>query len=167
MEAFPSWRSGSQSRYESYWTLQEGHQPWRSVLFVKIYKVVLFFLIYLFKSNVSAFITFFNVSILLSRLLWRWFECHNCICCVLHAWEQSTKLQIHNGQFIQVSPNDFHPSSMHYRASTNKGILFQVCHWHTGTPGCWELYDCLFKRGNVSEEDAICRLAPKVLSADR
>lgn len=53
--------------------------------------------------RVQALITFFNVCILLSRLLWRWFECHNCICCVLYAREQSTKLQIHNGQFIQVS----------------------------------------------------------------
>lgn len=46
---------------------------------------------------------FCNVCVLLSRLLRRWFECHNCICCVLYAREQSTKLQIHNGQFIQVS----------------------------------------------------------------
>lgn len=37
------------------------------------------------------------------RLLWRRFECHNCVCCVLYAGEQSAKLQIHHGEFIQVS----------------------------------------------------------------
>lgn len=37
------------------------------------------------------------------RLLWRWIECHHRLCCLLYAWEQSTKLQIHHGQSFQVS----------------------------------------------------------------
>lgn len=43
----------------------------------------------------------------------------------------------------------------------------QVRHRHTGASGRRELHDRVFKRGNFSEEDADCRLAQEVLSADR
>lgn len=54
----------------------------------------------------------------------------------------------------------------YFPTSANGIFPSQVCHRHTWALGCWELYDCVFEWGNLSEKDANCRLAPKVLSAD-
>lgn len=110
----------------------------------------------------------FSLLIFHCRLLWRRFECHNCVCCVLYAREQSTKLQIYHGQFIQVSVylNSLGLVSKAFWAVANGIFLWQVCHRHTGAFGRWELYDCVFEWGHISEKDANRRLAQKVLSAD-
>lgn len=61
--------------------------------------------------------------------------------------------------FLVLWANTLEPLLMGFFSS-------QVCHWHTGAFGCWELYDCVFEWGNLSEKDANCRMAQKVLSAD-
>lgn len=55
--------------------------------------------------------------------------------------------------------------SKRFRAA-NEIFLLQVCDWHAGAFSCWELYDCVFEWGDLSEKDANCGLAQKVLSTD-
>lgn len=171
-------RPGTQSGHEGHRTLQEGYQPWRSEAFQCLCSLLIYKMnkLYYICFDMSPFLQImkgkkginFWCFIFHCRLLWGRFECHNCVCCVLYAWEQSTKLQIHHGQFIQVSVyvNSSVLVSKHFRTSANGIFMLQVCHWHTGAFGCRELYDCVFKWGDLSEKDANCRLAQKVLSAD-
>lgn len=111
-----------------------------SVSMNKLYRICVWHeLISLFIQNVLTMKIVFwywniNSSCLIfhCRLLWRRFECHNCVRCVLYAWEQSTKLQIHHGQFIQVSVYLISSGlvSEHFRTGVNGPVS---CRYVIGT----------------------------------
>lgn len=106
------------------------------------------------------------------RLLWRRLERHHRVRRVLHAREQSTKLQIHHGQFIQVSVYGKPPwPGVHVigdaNANANGRFLPQVRHRHAGAAGGRELHDRVFERSHVAQEDAHGGLAQEVLPTDR